>query len=178
MTSIFRLYLDIALLRRGPQDVPVSQPLMLATLLAFVLLNALLTAAFRPQNDDWVLQLAVSVAFTLAWYWMLMLLFGRPERWLQTITAILGFGCVVTPVIVPAAGIAAPYAANPGTAMPWMLLLLPVAVYLIYVNSRILQAAIERPMFQCVMLVLLQTFLEPLIILSLFGPDAPPAAAS
>jgi hypothetical protein len=52
---------------------------------------------------------------------------------------------------------------------------LPIAIYLIYVNARILRSAVERPMFQCVMLVLMQTFLEPLLILSLFGTE--PAAA-
>ena len=71
----------------------------------------------------------------------------------------------------------APYADDPSAAMPWMLLLLPLAGYLIYVSARILRAAIERPMFQCVMLVLLQTFLEPLILLTLFGADVPAGAA-
>jgi hypothetical protein len=175
MTSILKLYVDIALLRRGPEDVPSSQRLLAGTLLAFIALNAALTAMFRPQNDNWLLQLLVSAAFTLLWYALVLLLLKRPERWLQTITAVLGFGCVVTPVIVPAAGLVAPYADKPDQAMPWMLLLLPIAIYLIYVNARILRSAVERPMFQCVMLVLMQTFLEPLLILSLFGTE--PAAA-
>jgi hypothetical protein len=176
MTSILKLYLDIALLRRGPEDVPSSQRLMTLTLLAFIVLNAALTAIFRPQSDSWMLQLLVSAAFTLLWYALVLLLYKRPERWLQTVTAVLGFGCVATPIIVPAAGLVAPYADKPDQAMPWMLLLLPIAIYLIYVNARILRAAVERPMVQCVMLVLLQTFLEPLLILSLFGSDQPAAS--
>jgi len=177
MAAILKLYLDIALLRRGPEDVPASRGLLWATLAAFVALNALMTVAFRPTTDDWLPQLLVSVGFTLVWYRLLLGVFGKPERWQQTVTAVLGFGCIITPLIVPAAGMMAPYADDPSAAMPWMLLLLPLAGYLIYVSARILRAAIERPMFQCVMLVLLQTFLEPLILLTLFGADVPAGAA-
>jgi hypothetical protein len=178
MAAILKLYLDIALLRRGPEDLPTSRGLLWATLAAFVALNALLTLAFRPGTDDWLPQLVVSAGFTLLWYRLLLGVFGRPERYMQTVTAVLGFGCIVTPLIVPAAGLMAPYADDPSAAMPWMLLLLPLAGYLIYVSARILRAAIERPMFQCVMLVLLQTFLEPMILLTLFGPDLPAAAGT
>ncbi len=172
MASIFKLYLDIALLRRGPEDVPVSKPLLYGTLAAFFLLNALLTVAFRPTVEHWLPQLIVSVAFTLVWYRVLLTLFGRAERYVQTMSAVLGFGCIVTPVLLPAVGAMAPYveADQAQQAVPLiMLLMLPLFVYLLYVSARILRAAIERPMFQCVMLVLLQTFLEPLLLLALFG---------
>jgi hypothetical protein len=171
MPSILKLYVEIALLRRGPEDVPVSQRLLIGTLAAFLALNAACTALFRPATDSWLLQLLVSAAFTLVWYRALLAVFKRPERWLQTTTAVLGFGCVVTPIIVPAAGLMAPYAAKPEQAMPWALVFLPLAGYLIYVTARIVRSAIERPMFQCIMLVLLQTFLEPLLLLGIFGGD-------
>ena len=49
----------------------------------------------------------------------------------------------------------------------------------VYVTARILKAAIERPMVQCVLLVLAHTMLEALILVSLFGgdPAAVPAAS-
>ena len=178
MISTLKLYLDIALLRRGPEDLPVSYPLLYGTLAVFLGLNAGLTVAFRPSGDNWLAQLLVSVVFTLLWYRVLLAVFGRGERYLQTMTAVLGFGCVVAPIIVPAAGAMARYADKPEQATPFLLVLLPLAIYLIYVSARILRAAIERPMFQCVMLVLLQTFLEPLLLASLFGPVPVPAAAA
>ncbi len=97
MAAILKLYLDIALLRRGPEDVPASRGLLWATLAAFVALNALLTLAFRPATEHWLPQLLVSVGFTLLWYRVLLIVFGRPERYQQTVTAVLGFGCIVTP---------------------------------------------------------------------------------
>jgi hypothetical protein len=181
MASILKLYLDIALLRRGPEDLPASKSVLYWTLAAFVALNALLTVAFRPGVENWLPQLLVSVGFTLLWYRVLLAVFGRAERYLQTMTAVLGFGCIITPVILPAAGAMAPYmeVKQPGQSMPLIvLLLIPLFVYLIYVSARILRAAIERPMFQCVMLVLLQTFLEPLVILSIFGAGEAAATAT
>jgi hypothetical protein len=181
MATILKLYLDIALLRRGPEDVPASKTLLYLTLAAFVLLNALLTVAFRPSVQNWLPQLLVSVGFSLLWYRVLLTLFGHAERYLQTMTAVLGFGCIVTPVLLPAVGAMAPYmeAAQPGDAVPFFaLLMLPLFVYLLYVSARILRAAIERPMFQCVMLVLLQTFLEPLLLLALFGTGEPVGTAT
>jgi hypothetical protein len=173
MAAILKLYLDIALLRRGPEDLPASRPLLYATLAAFFVLNSLLTVAFRPTVENWLPALLVSIGFMLFWYRILLSLFGRNERYLQTMTAVLGFGCVVAPVLLPAVGAMAPFmeAEQPAQPMPFIVLLMvPLFIYLLYVSARILRAAIERPMFQCVMLVLLQTFLEPLLLLALFGP--------
>jgi hypothetical protein len=174
MLSTLKTCFDIALLRRDPSDLPASQALLAAMIALFLALNAALSSIFRPEVENWFLQLLASVAFSLLWYWVLLRLFGKPERFLQTMTAVVGFGCLITPVLVPLTGLIAPYAANPEEAAPFVLVLLPVAIYVVYVTARILRSAIERPMFQAVALVLLQTFLEPLILLSLF---APPQAA-
>ena len=173
MLSIVKIYLDIALLRREPSDLPASPWLLGVTLGVFLALNAVLTQAFRPDVDSWFLQILASAAFSLLWYWVLLRLFAKPERYLQTVTAVVGFGCLVTPILVPLSALIAPYAAKPEEAAPFLLVLFPVAMYVIYVTARILRAAIERPMFQAVALVLLHTFLEPLILLSLFAPATP-----
>ncbi len=175
MLSIVKLYLDIALLRRDPSDLPASPLLLGMTVGVFLALNAVLTQLLRPEVDSWFLQIVASVAFSLLWYWVLLRLFAKPERYLQTVTAVVGFGCLVTPILVPLSALIAPYADKPEDAAPFLLVLLPVAMYVIYVTARILRAAIERPMFQSVALVLLHTFLEPLILLSLFAPATPAA---
>lgn len=174
MLAIFKILIDIALLRRDPSDLPASASLLGAVVAFFVALNVILSAMFRPEAENLVLQLLTSVAFSLLWYWLLLRLFQKPERYLQTVTAIVGFGCLVTPVLVPLTGLIAPYAEKPEEATPFVLLLLPIAIYVIFVTARILKAAIERPMFQAVALVLLHTFVEPMVLLTLFG--SPPAS--
>lgn len=176
MLAVLKTLVDIALLRRDPSALPASSSLLGAAVLLFLVLNMALAATFRPQSDDLLLQLVTSVAFSLLWYWVLLRLFQKPERFLQTATAIVGFGCLVTPVLVPLSALVAPFAAKPEEASPVVLLLLPVAIYVVFVTARILKAAIERPMFQAVALVLLHTFVEPVVLLSLFGGS--PAAGS
>jgi hypothetical protein len=176
MLAILKILIDIALLRREPSDLPASPRLLASIVVLFLALNVGLSVLFRPQAENLLLQLITSVAFSLLWYWALLRLFQKPERFLQTVTAIVGFGCLVTPVLVPLSGLIAPYAAKPEEAAPFLLVLLPIAIYVVFVTARILRAAIERPMVQAVALVLLHTFIEPVVLLSLFG--GPPAAGS
>lgn len=176
MLSALKTYLDIALLRRGPSDLPASTSLLVATVSVFLALNIGLSAWLRPQIVSLVPQHLVSVAVALGWYFILLRLFARPERYVQMITAVFGVGCVVAPILVPASAFVARYAERPQEAMPYMILLLPLAGYVVYVSARILRDTIERPMFQCVMLVLAQTMLEALILVSLFGSGQPAAA--
>jgi len=173
MASILKLYLDIALLRRGPEDLPSSKALLFWTVIAFITLNALLMSVFPTPEGSWLPPLLVALGFNLVWYRVVLTLFGKPERFLQTVTAYIGFSCIVRLITVPLAAMMAPYAANPDT-MPAPLLLvgLPVSAYLIYVAVRILKSAIERPVVQCLLLVLLQVLLEFLLVAGTLGEGA------
>jgi hypothetical protein len=138
----------------------------------FLALNLALSAMVRPQSDGLEFMLVASVAFSLLWYWLLLRIFQKPERFLQTVTAIVGFGCLMTPLLVPLSAAIAPFVEKPQEASPIVLLLLPVVIYIVFVTARILSSAIERPMFQAVALVLLHTFLEPLVLSPLIASPA------
>ncbi|MEZ5459500.1 MAG: hypothetical protein R3E65_09385 [Steroidobacteraceae bacterium] len=172
MLAVFKTLVDIALLRRDPSALPASSGLLGGLVVLFLVLNLALSAMVKPQSDGLELMLFASVAFSLLWYWVLLRLFQKPERYLQTVTAIVGFGCLMTPLLVPLSAAILPFVEKPEAASPIVVLLLPVVIYIVFVTARILMAAIERPMFQAVALVLLHTFLEPLV-LSLFGGCAP-----
>lgn len=174
-----KTFLDILLLRRGPEDLPASTSALWTTLVAFLALNIALHAAFRVNDENWIVQIFVSVGLSLAWFRILLALFRKPERYVQTMMAVLGVGLVLAPVIVPIAGLAEPPPGTPPDTPPeqltnvWMFLLLPVGLYIVFVTARILKAAIEQPMFLCVLLVFLQAFVEFTLLLALFGvPDA------
>ena len=82
MLSLVRLYADIALLRRGPEELPASLFLLLGTVVANFLVNFIVSTLLPPFPGPWHLHLAVDILFTLAWYAVLMRLFARPERFL------------------------------------------------------------------------------------------------
>lgn len=173
MLAVFKTLIDIALLRRDPSALPASSGLLAGLVVVFLALNVALSAAVKPQAEGLELLLVASVAFSLLWYWVLLRLFQKPERYLQTITAIVGFGCLMTPLLVPLSAAMLPFVEKPEEASPIVLLLLPVVIYIVFVTARILRAAIDRPMFQAVALVLLHTFLEPLVLSLLFGNATP-----
>ncbi|MFZ9450022.1 MAG: FAD-dependent oxidoreductase [Alphaproteobacteria bacterium] len=90
---------------------------------------------------------------------LLLRLFAHPERFLQTASAMLGVACLLAPISIPLVSLVRPQAGQPVEFTPAVLLTLALSFFLVFINARILRAAIERPMFQCVVLFLLGEFL-------------------
>ncbi len=167
MTDLVRLYADIALLRRGPQDVPASVLLLAITVIGYCAINLVVNWALPTPNNPWLLVLLVDVLFTLAWYGALLRLLRRPERVLQTTTAVFGFRAVLAPLVISAEWLYGRF----GTDQTWQLPLIAgyvaVVVWMIAANSRILKAALEWSMFQCVALVLLETIASAFVAVAI-----------
>lgn len=119
-----RAFLDVALGRRGPQDIPASHGLFLATFAAYVLITLSLTAIAEPLHAAVKAALAdaaVVPLFTLAALWLR----GVTQRWLQTLTAMAGVGAVMTLLaMLPFAAIDAMPDSAPATAASFVVLLL------------------------------------------------------
>jgi hypothetical protein len=156
MTDLARLYADIALLRRGPQDVPASPLLLALTIIAYCLVNLVVNWALPPPSDPWFPVLLIDVLFTLAWYTALLSVFRRRERVLQTTTAVFGYRAVLAPLWIGSEWLIRRF----GTVESWQLPLAvgytAVVVWMIAANSRVLKAALEWAMLPCVAVVLLE----------------------
>jgi hypothetical protein len=160
MTELVKLFTQIALLRRGPQDLPASLLLLVLTVLAYLVVNLLLYALLPPVNAAELhalpAQLLVDTAFTLLWYVVLLRLAGRPERTLQTSTAVFGLQIVLTPLLCFESWLG-PRLAQDTT---WMVLVglfaIVVEVWWIAANSHIVKAALEWSSTVSVVLVILQ----------------------
>lgn len=103
MSALLRLYLDICLLRRGPQDVPASSPLMQFTLAVYALIGLPKhlggLAALSVFQSLWltVVDLALLIGLCYAaLYWV-----GHLSRFRQTLTALAGAGVVLSIVELP-----------------------------------------------------------------------------
>ena len=100
MRALFELFLDICLLRKGPQDMPASPMLLQLTLLSYgisgiliPLLDVSLTLSLLLTGLD--LALLTSLA-----YGLLALRDYRP-RFVQTLTALLGTGTLLQLLALP-----------------------------------------------------------------------------
>ncbi|HTW37276.1 MAG TPA: hypothetical protein VMD49_01760 [Steroidobacteraceae bacterium] len=167
MTDLARLYADIALLRRGPQDVPASLFLLAITVIAYCAVNLIVNWALPLPNDPWLPVLLIDVPFTLAWYGALLRLLRKPERVLQTTTAVFGFRAVLAPLLIGAEWLYRRFGADQSWQLMVAIGYVAVIVWMIAANGRILKAALEWSMFQCVALVLLETFASALLVVAI-----------
>jgi hypothetical protein len=122
MLKLLQTFLDIALWRKGPQDLPASRFLLLCALATYVSTNFVQVRLFDLRLRTAALLIAVDVAMLLGWLWVVLAFFGRRQRFVQTITAVLGVGTLL--VCVDIAVRAAQLAIEPADSLPpsWLLL--------------------------------------------------------
>jgi hypothetical protein len=160
MTELVKLFTQIALLRRGPQDLPASMLLLVLTMAAYLVVNLLLIAVLPPANAAELrtspAQLLVDTAFTLLWYVVLLRLAGRPERTLQTCTAVFGLQTVLAPLLGFESWLSPRLAQDTTWMIPVNLFAIVVVVWLIAANSHVVKAALEWSSSASVVLVILQ----------------------
>jgi hypothetical protein len=171
MREIIRLYTQIAVLRRGPQDVPASLLLLVLTVAGYLAVNYLVSSAL-PPDDHWRAPLLVDTAFMLVWYVALLKLLGRPERILQTVTALFGFQSVLAPLLIATQWLMRRFGQDDSWQMAVTCLGLLLFAWLIAANSHVVKAALEWSGSASVALVILQLLAGWLVMFALFAPKA------
>ena len=186
MFSTLRLFIGLLLRKAAPSDLPTSPRLLAVTFFALAALQGLFAGAFGEDPGAVLPQALFSGVLSLGWIYLLTRIHGKPERFLQTATAMFGAMLVVAPVTLPLLAVAMPLveAARTGQpavdagAVPLLALaaVFAASLYLLVVQGRILAESIERPFFQCLVLVLLGELLVVIAMGALgFGGAAPAA---
>ncbi len=143
MQQFLKVFLDIVLWRRGPQDLPNSGLLVVLTLMAYELTNLLQIALIKVSAAELLLYLVIDPLLLMGGLWLVMKLFGRSERWAQTTSAVLGCSALlglaisVPMVLLVGAGLAA----DPPAWLRFLALGLVIAFILVV--GRIIQQATE-----------------------------------
>ncbi len=88
-------FLDIALWRKGPQDLPASTALATLALIAYLSTGFLRMRLFTLDRPTALLFICIDALMLGAWLWLVLAFFGRRQRFVQTITATLGVGLLV-----------------------------------------------------------------------------------
>jgi hypothetical protein len=171
MTEVARLYVAIALLRRGPQDLPASRLLLILTVGGYVAVNSLVSGLL-PPSTGWPAQLAIDVLFTLAWYAALLQLTGRTERFLQTVTAVFGFQSVLAPLLIVSEWLMRRFGQDTTWQLPIAVAGLALVVWLIAANGHVVKEALDWSSATSVTLVILQIVAGQLLLFALFPPTA------
>lgn len=167
MQEIVRLFTQIALLHRGPQDLPASALLLVLTLAGYLGVNALVSALLPPLSG-WPAQLLVDTLFTLAWYVALLQLVGRPERILQTSTAVFGLQAVLSPPLIASEWLMRRFGEQAMWQLPIAFVGLLLVVWLVAASGHVVKAALGWSGTTSIMLVILQIFCAQLLLFALF----------
>jgi hypothetical protein len=90
MKTLLQTFTDIALLCKGPQDLPASRTLAWSLLVLYAGVEFMLTQLFQVKLRTAVLMILIDVAMLTGWMWAVLTFFGRRQRFVQTATAVLG----------------------------------------------------------------------------------------
>lgn len=98
---LVNLYVDICLLRAGPQDLPASLFLVLLTGVISVVTGTLvIVESFATLGDALAAQL-LDILLLLGFLRLALQRTGKPERFLQTTSALFGTGVLLNLIMMP-----------------------------------------------------------------------------
>jgi hypothetical protein len=166
MLALFQYFIDLALLRRAPQDLPASTALLLLLAALSVLIGGVngavpfggLRAALGANLID--LALSMTVLFGLLQFR------GHAPRWLQTASAFLGLGVLAGLLMLTVR----PLAELMGIGSFAMLADILLAIWLHVALGNVLRHALDVSLPAGVLIVLAYTVLAVGIITRIFPP--------
>jgi len=95
MLRLLQTFVDIALWRKGPQDLPGSTTLAALVLLTYVVIEFIGVRLFDLSLRAAAIFICVDVLMICGWLWLVLAFFGRRQRFVQTMTATLGIGVMI-----------------------------------------------------------------------------------
>jgi hypothetical protein len=174
--AILTLFRDIALMRRGPEELPASLSLLLVTMVAQAVL-AVVLGGLLPElpakpgvGDHGLAVLAIEAIMPLLWGWGVMQVARTPERFLQMMTAVFGCQLVLLPLAVAAVWATRYFGKESSLLLLAEAAQIVLSVWITVATARIVRAATDWPMVACVVLVIIQSLAILLVSLALF-PD-------
>lgn len=101
MLALLEAFLQIVMRRRGPEDLPDSRFLLAFALGAYLLMQALVAAAFYGWSALALQAILIDVALLSGSYWLLLKFAGHPGRYGRTLTALAGTGALLALLQAP-----------------------------------------------------------------------------
>lgn len=170
MLALLRFFIQLARLRRGPQDLPASPALLVLLAVLSVLVGTVngaeLFGGARAALGANLLDLFLSMVMLFA----LLQFKGHVARWQQTASAFLGLGVLAGLIMML---IKAP-AVVLGISGFAMLADLMIAIWLHIALGNVLRHALGIPLLAGVMIVLSYTVLAFSLIARIFPPVVTP----
>jgi hypothetical protein len=141
--QFLKVFLDIVLWRRGPQDLPASRLLLWLAVAGYVGVSILQIALLAEPPAAWVVFVALDPLLLGCTVYLLLRLFGKTSRFEQTATAVFGTGTVLGLVLfLPAQIVLTRAGVAPASTLAGLVALALVVVFAL-VTGRILKLATD-----------------------------------
>jgi hypothetical protein len=134
-------FLDIALWRKGPQDLPASPLLATLVLVAYMATGLLRMRMFALDIQTAVLFICIDAMMLGAWLWLVLAFFGRRQRFVQTLTATLGVGLLVLLLDVTLRAAQLVFGLGESLSLNWLMLRFLITALVL---GRIFMLALDR----------------------------------
>ena len=139
MQLIFKAFIDVFLLRRGPDDLPKSSLLLAMAIGLAIVVNFLFYAVVESEFEtDLFLEFATELV-KIASYIIILLVFGLFSRIMQTMTAIIGCNAILGLVLTVILMLSQPFQnMELDAAFAWL-----ITFWLILVEGHIISRAVQ-----------------------------------
>jgi hypothetical protein len=136
---IFKAFIDVFLLRRGPDDLPKSSLLLAMAIGLAIVVNFLFYAVVESELEtDLFLELATELV-KIASYVIILLVFGLFSRIMQTMTAIIACNAILGLVLTVILMLSQPFQnMELDAAFAWL-----ITFWLILVEGHIISRAVQ-----------------------------------
>lgn len=170
MLAIIQAWFYIALRRLGPEDLPQSGLLLLVSGVAYLLLQMVVALPFYGVSPQLGLVVGADLLLLTLFAWLLLRFVGRPERLMQTLSALFGTGALLTLFVLPFNyWWDATATSETGPLLPAMAILF-IIVWSLIVNGHILARALSAPFRLGVLIALGYFFINYLVLLQVRSP--------
>jgi len=157
MLQFANMFLDIALLRRNPQDLPAS-PLLLRVSLVAVVISYVLALGSRYPFVESLARALVDVAFLAVFVYALLMWAKHRARFNQSFTALCGTGTILNLVSWPVFGLLQDETVGDSFSTLGLLLMILIVIWGVTVTAHIFRQAMNRDWSQAVAISLLYMF--------------------
>ena len=166
MLALFQFFVDLAILRRGPQDLPASSALLALLAALSVLIGGINTAAFFGGFGAALGANLFDLMLSLVTLFVLLQFRGHAARWMQTVSAFLGLGVLAGLIML----VVRPLAGLMGAAALAAQIDVLLALWLHVALGSVLRHALGVPLLAGVLIVFAYTLMVLGIVTRIFPP--------
>jgi len=170
MLAYVQTLLNVALRKKGPEDIPDSRFLLGLTFVVYLLMQVPLGWIAYGPSDALVSTIGVSVLMVIAGLWALLVLTGFRSRFRQSLTAMLGVNALLSVFSIPFSFWRAATLSNETSEALPSTIIFGLMLWSLVVDGHIISRAISKPFGIGLMIAVAFFFLHTAVLFELM-PD-------